>query len=208
MLLKKSPHAVTVAPAKNSTSQIGLQGAPGPLLGLERPRKTSRISPGEKSEPEFAVFDSNEASREVLEAVRNQLEDGNIEVVGNLAMPRWVNGDRVQLQQVILNLVMNAVDAMRETTGRPRGLFISSRPRTRVGSKLKWGIQGRESTLEGRPHLRTIRDYKKLWHEPRVVDLPSDMQGGAWRRAERLPTFPHGTVFEFTVRSAASADES
>jgi signal transduction histidine kinase len=38
-----------------------------------------------------------------------------------------VLGDRVQLQQVILNLVMNGVEAMASVTDRPRELFIYSR---------------------------------------------------------------------------------
>jgi signal transduction histidine kinase len=38
-----------------------------------------------------------------------------------------VLGDRVQLQQVILNLVMNGVEAMASVADRPRELFIRSR---------------------------------------------------------------------------------
>jgi PAS domain S-box-containing protein len=38
-----------------------------------------------------------------------------------------VQGDRVQLQQVILNLVMNGIEAMKTVTGRPRELLIRSR---------------------------------------------------------------------------------
>src|SRR5207244_3864278 len=40
-----------------------------------------------------------------------------------------VLGDRVQLQQVILNLVMNAIEAMGSVTGRPRELLIRSESR-------------------------------------------------------------------------------
>ncbi|WEX79161.1 PAS domain S-box protein [Sinorhizobium numidicum] len=42
-------------------------------------------------------------------------------------LPR-VAGDRVQLQQVMLNLVMNGIEAMKKVEDRPRELLISSRP--------------------------------------------------------------------------------
>jgi signal transduction histidine kinase len=44
-----------------------------------------------------------------------------------------VFGSRVQLQQVILNLVMNSIEAMREVMDRPRVLTISLRPAESTG---------------------------------------------------------------------------
>ena len=40
-------------------------------------------------------------------------------------LPR-LSGDRVQLQQVLINLVMNGIEAMRSLMGRPRELLIKS----------------------------------------------------------------------------------
>jgi len=40
-------------------------------------------------------------------------------------------GDRVQLQQVIINLVMNGIEAMQSVTDRPRELLIRSRQEER-----------------------------------------------------------------------------
>jgi signal transduction histidine kinase len=42
-------------------------------------------------------------------------------------LPR-VLGDRVQLQQVILNLVMNGIEAMNTVADRPRNLIVRSNP--------------------------------------------------------------------------------
>ena len=74
---------------------------------------------------------SSEIIREVLTSVRHELEDHEISSLPELAseLP-FVDGDRAQLQQVMLNLVHNAIEAMRETTGRNRELRISTERRT------------------------------------------------------------------------------
>jgi PAS domain S-box-containing protein len=71
--------------------------------------------------------DLNEATREVLALSRAELQRGRVVVRAELAdeLP-LVLGDRVQLQQVILNLLLNASAAMSEVDGRVRELSIKT----------------------------------------------------------------------------------
>jgi signal transduction histidine kinase len=69
--------------------------------------------------------DLNEATREVIALSLSELQRGRVILRAELAddLPP-VTGDRVQLQQVILNLLLNASDAMSGVDDRPRQLVI------------------------------------------------------------------------------------
>jgi signal transduction histidine kinase len=70
-------------------------------------------------------LDLNEVTREVVALSLSELERNKVIVRTELAgeLPR-VQGDRVQLQQVILNLLQNASDAVSGIDDRPRQLVI------------------------------------------------------------------------------------
>jgi signal transduction histidine kinase len=71
------------------------------------------------------AVDLNEATREVIALSSSELQRSRVTLRSELAddLPP-VAGDRVQLQQVILNLLRNASDAMRSVEDRPRRLVI------------------------------------------------------------------------------------
>ena len=74
--------------------------------------------------------DLNDAAREVIALSLSELQSNRIVVRQEFAenLPA-VKGDRIQLQQVILNLLRNASDAMRDVDDRPRQLLIKTRIR-------------------------------------------------------------------------------
>jgi two-component system, LuxR family, sensor kinase FixL len=80
-----------------------------------------------KSSIERALLNLNDTIREVLALTDNESRRGGVWVRTELAagLPP-VRGDRVQLQQVILNLVVNGIEAMKAVTDRPRELLIKS----------------------------------------------------------------------------------
>jgi C4-dicarboxylate-specific signal transduction histidine kinase len=73
-------------------------------------------------------LDLNGIAREVLDIARERLRQNGVNLELRLApdLP-LVHADDVQIQQVLMNLVQNGVDAMRDVTDRPRVLRVRSR---------------------------------------------------------------------------------
>jgi PAS domain S-box-containing protein len=80
-----------------------------------------------KAEIEKVPLDINDLVREVIALVQRELISQQVSVRTELApaLPLIV-GDRVQLQQVMINLVMNGIEAMKSVTDRARELVIRS----------------------------------------------------------------------------------
>jgi signal transduction histidine kinase len=82
----------------------------------------------QKTAVQKAPLDINDVIEDVMPLVRHELLVHSISLRLELAaaLPPVV-GDRIQLQQVIVNLLMNSIQAMRSVTDRPRELLTRSR---------------------------------------------------------------------------------
>ena len=80
-----------------------------------------------KTEPQMVALDINDVIREAISLEQREMLSQRVSLRTELAsaLPP-VPGDRVQLQQVVINLVMNAVEAMAPVTDRPRDMLIRS----------------------------------------------------------------------------------
>ena len=79
-----------------------------------------------KGTPQRELVDVNEVIREMTILLRGEATRHNISVRTELAadLPQ-VTGDRLQLQQVLMNLIMNSIDAMKDVDGT-RELIVKS----------------------------------------------------------------------------------
>ncbi|OAF02387.1 PAS domain-containing sensor histidine kinase [Bradyrhizobium centrolobii] len=80
-----------------------------------------------KTEIEVVPLDINQVVREAVALVQRELATHAVSVRMELTsgLPR-ICGDRIQLQQVLINLVMNGIEAMQGNVDRPRELAIRS----------------------------------------------------------------------------------
>ena len=90
---------------------------------IARIRAFIKKAPVEKSR-----LDVNEVIGEVLAMMGHGFEENGISLQSDLAqaLPP-VLGDRVQVQQVLLNLIMNGIEAITAVTDQPRSLWVESR---------------------------------------------------------------------------------
>lgn len=120
------------------------------------------------------LVDINDAIRAVLTLLRIELEEHEVVTKAALkeALPR-VMADRVQLQQVIFNLVTNAIEAMSSIRTDARILRLRSEA-TESGECYRCyrGLRPRNRTGNNEAHLRAVLHEQKQRNGNGVVDLP------------------------------------
>jgi signal transduction histidine kinase len=87
-------------------------------------RMRALLRRGEPMKEPLAV---NDLIRETVALTRTELARHGVDVETDLQASAAVVGDRVQLQQVLVNLLLNGADAMSDVTDRPRRLVLRSR---------------------------------------------------------------------------------
>src|SRR5205807_471105 len=83
-----------------------------------------------KAPPSRVSLNLNDVIHEVLAIVTNEIARERITLGVNLAakLPDII-ADRIELQQVVLNLIINSIEALRPVSGRNKELFVTSERR-------------------------------------------------------------------------------
>jgi PAS domain S-box-containing protein len=160
-----------------------------------------------KAPPRKDRLEINEAILEVIALIRNEMANNGISVRTQLAetLPA-IQGDRVQLQQVILNLLINAIEAMSGMSEGPRELLISTRDTETDGVLVAVRDSGPGIAPESVDRLFESFYTTKPTGLGMGLSICRSIieahQGRLWANANT----PQGTVFQFTLpHSRASA---
>src|SRR5215831_11014477 len=109
-----------------------------------------------KSPPRKDWLNINEIIMEVITLARGEIERNHVSLQTQLSSDvPLILGDRIQLQQVILNLIINAVEAMGGTNDGPRELLIGSRKSESKGVTVSVEDSGPGLNPESLGHLFT-----------------------------------------------------
>jgi PAS domain S-box-containing protein len=165
---------------------------------IARIRAFIKKTPAEKNE-----LDVNEVIQEVLALARSELSENRVLLEPQLTktLP-LVLADRVQLQQVLLNLVMNGVEAMTAVTDRPRMLWVQSR----VDESGDILVTVRDSgTGLGSEGDRVFTPFFTTKANGMGMGLPisRSLIEGHGGRLWATTNVPHGSDFSFTLPVAA-----
>jgi PAS domain S-box-containing protein len=150
--------------------------------------------------PKYIQLEINDVIKEVITMTQSALQARGVSVRIDLppGLPRAL-GDRVQLQQVLLNLIMNGADAMSLVASGPQILGLSSRVES--SDNILVSIEDSGTGLEAGLSDRIF--------DPLFTTKPNGMGMGLaicksiveghGGRIWALPGSPNGTVFQFTV---------
>jgi signal transduction histidine kinase len=153
-----------------------------------------------KAPPHKDRLEVNEAVLEVIGLTRNEMAKNGISVRTQLAdiLPA-IQGDRVQLQQVVLNLLINAVDAMSGMSEGVRELLISTAKTDSEGVLVAVRDSGPGLAPEGLERLFEAFYTTKPGGLGMGLSICRSIieahQGRLWASAN----VPRGAVFQFTV---------
>jgi PAS domain S-box-containing protein len=161
----------------------------------------------QKGPPQMERLDVNAVIREVLILADSELLKGGVTVQTELAadVPA-VLGDRVQLQQALLNLILNGVDAMSAVTDRPRELRIQSAKHPE-GVLIQVHDSGEGVDPKQADHIFEPFFTTKPQGIGMGLSVGRSIVEAHGGRLWFTPGFSHGVVFQFTVPRADTSDE-
>jgi len=159
-----------------------------------------------KTSLEKVPLDVNDVVRETIPLVRRELISHQVSLRMDLAatLP-LILGDRVQLQQVIINLVMNGIEAMESVTDRPRELVVRSgqdKPGQALISVTDCGVGIAAENVDRlfNPFFTTKSGGMGMGLS--ICRSIMEAHGGRlWATA----TVPHGSMFQFTLPASTDS---
>jgi hypothetical protein len=122
------PPCVGLTPSRLTWARSGRRSAVSSRTAIERVTSSTRFAASSKKvPPRYDPLDINQAIFDATTLTRNELVRHRIalQIQPSQELP-VVQADRIQLQQVLLNLIINAIEAMSAVNEGPRELLISS----------------------------------------------------------------------------------
>jgi signal transduction histidine kinase len=153
----------------------------------------------QKATPQADSVDMNEAVREVIELVRGEALKNRVSVTTEFAkgLP-IIKGDRVQLQQVVLNLILNALQSMSTGEGARQVLITTSQTEL---NDLCIGVQDTGPGISPEALSRLFEPFYTTKANGMGMGLVIcrsiiEIHGGRlWATACQ----PHGALFQFII---------
>jgi signal transduction histidine kinase len=147
-----------------------------------------------------APVDLNEIVRDVIAMVRHELQRSGVSLKTRLAeeLPA-VPGDRVQLQQVVLNLILNAIEATREIEGRPRQVWVASRFEWDTAVHVEVRDSGVGFARDSQPRVFEAFYTTKPSGLGMGLSISRSIIEAHGGRISARPSAPHGAIFQFSL---------
>jgi C4-dicarboxylate-specific signal transduction histidine kinase len=160
-----------------------------------------RIRALAKKNPTLMVsLDINDVIREAILLVQREVSSRGALLRTELAsaLPA-VLGDRIQLQQVVVNLVINGVDAMASITDRPREILIQSQPHETHEVMVAVRDSGIGLDAESADRLFNAFFTTKASGMGMGLSISRSIIMAHGGRLWASPNADHGAAFQFTV---------
>ena len=154
-----------------------------------------------KREPlRVAPVDLNEIVRDVIAMVRHELQRSGVSLKTRLAeeLPA-VPGDRVQLQQVVLNLILNAIEATREIEGRFRQVWVASGFEHGKAVHVEVRDSGVGLAPDSQPRVFEAFYTTKQSGLGMGLSISRSIIEAHGGRIGARPNSPHGAIFQFSL---------
>jgi PAS domain S-box-containing protein len=153
-----------------------------------------------KTDIEKVPLDINDVVKEAIALVQREMDSHRVSLRIELALALpMILGDRVQLQQVIINLVMNGIEAMQSVTDRPRELVIRSQQDETRRARVTVTDSGVGIFAENADRLFNAFFTTKSSGMGMGLSICRSIVEAHGGRLWATANVPHGATFQFTL---------